>query len=57
MLDVNDAINHPLASNSPVIVFDPENYVLDGVRKTSMSEVTKSKLTTAGRYMLGIYDK
>lgn len=57
VLDVNDAINHPLASNSPVIVFDPENYVLDGVRKTSMIEVTKSKLTTTGRYMLGIYDR
>ncbi len=57
VLDINDAINHPLASNSPVIVFDPSSYILANVRQTTMSEVYKSKLTTSGRYALGIYDR
>lgn len=56
VLDINDAINHPLASNSPVIVFDPSAYVMSDVRKTSMAEVAKSKFTTMGRYALGLYD-
>ena len=57
VLDVNDAINHPLSSNSPVIVFDPSAYVLSQVRQTTMGEVAKSKFTTAGRYALGIYSQ
>lgn len=57
VLDINDAINHPLASNSPVIVFDPSAYVLEQARETTMAEVTKSKFTTVGRYALGIYDR
>lgn len=57
VLDVNDAINHPLASNSPVIVFDPSAYVFEQARKTTMAEVAKSKLTTTGRYALGIYNR
>lgn len=57
VLDVNDAINHPLASNSPVIVFDPSAYVLKRARQTTMAEVTKSKFTTIGRYALGVYNK
>lgn len=55
VLDVNDAINHPLASNSPVIVFDSSQFVPDKVYRTSMSEVMKSKALTAGRYALGLY--
>lgn len=57
VLDINDAINHPLASNSPVIVFDMEPLALQGVRQTSMAEVTKSKALTTGRYFLGLYDR
>lgn len=57
VLDVNDAINHPLSSNSPVIVFDPSAYVLKQARQTTMAEVAKSKFTTMGRYALGIYSK
>ena len=57
VLDINDAITHPLAAQAPVIVFDMEPIALDGVRHTTMSEVTKSKLLTTGRYALGIYDK
>ncbi len=55
VLDINDAINHPLASNSPVIVFDMEPIVLDKVRHTTMAEVYKSKAFTAGRYALNRY--
>ena len=55
VLDINDAINHPLASNSPVIVFDMEPIVLDGVRRTTMVDVYKSKALTTGRYLLGRY--
>lgn len=56
VLDVNDAINHPLASNSPVIVFDSTKIVPVGAKKTSVQNVAKSKVTTAWRYTLGIYD-
>lgn len=56
MIDVNDAVNHPLASNSPVIVFDPTSYALSKVKKTNVREVAKSKITTSVRYALGIYD-
>ena len=55
VLDINDAINHPLASNSPVIVFDVEQIALDNVRQTKAADVYKSKAFTAGRYALGIY--
>jgi len=56
VLDINDAINHPLASNSPVIVFDPSAYILKRARQTTMVDVAKSKVTTFGRYTLGIYN-
>jgi hypothetical protein len=56
LLDINDAINHPLPSNSPVIVFDPSSYILSGIKKTTMRDVYKSKITTIGRYALGLYN-
>lgn len=56
VLDVNDAFNNVLTANSPVIVFDTSSYVQDKLRKTTMVDVYKSKLTTAGRVALGIYD-
>lgn len=56
VLDVNDAFNNALTANSPVIVFDTSSYVQDKLRKTTMVDVYKSKLTTAGRVVLGIYD-
>jgi len=56
VLDVNDAFNNALTANSPVIVFDTSAYVQDKLRKTTMVDVYKSKLTTAGRVAIGIYD-
>ena len=56
VLDINDAVNHPIDSNSPIIVFDPSAYVKDSVKQTSMLDVYASKFTTLGRYFLGIYD-
>lgn len=55
VLDINDAINHPLASNSPVIVFDMEPLILEKTKRTTMADVYKSKALTAGRYALDLY--
>lgn len=53
VIDVNDAINHPLSAQSPVIVFDMEAFVPDSVRKTTMSEVMISKAYNTGRMLFG----
>lgn len=56
VLDVNDAFNNADSANSPVIVFDTSSYVQTNLRKTTMAEVYKSKITTLGRKALGVYD-
>lgn len=53
VIDVNDAINHPLRSQSPVIVFDQSAYTLQSVRQTNVIDVTKAKAYTTGRMILG----
>lgn len=53
VLDVNDAINHPLAAQSPIIVFDMDAFVPDSVRQTRMSEVVTSKAYNTGRMLFG----
>lgn len=56
VLDINDAINHPLRSQSPIIVFDQTAYTLDSVRRTNFADVASSKAYTAGRMaMVGMF--
>ena len=53
VLDINDAVNHPLRSQSPIIVFDQSAYTLDSVKRTNAAEVVVSKAYTTGRMILG----
>ena len=53
VLDVNDAINNPLAAQSPIIVFDMDAFIPESTRMTTMPEVLASTAYNTGRTLFG----
>lgn len=53
ILDTNDALYNTVQAQNPVLVFNMDAVIPDGVYRTTALEVTKSKAYTWGRRFLG----